>query len=109
MCGFHFRSLPKVWRTMIKPGVKFMDLFCLKNIRETTLFTAWKRQSSRERSSRKKSRSLLSMVKTQCRWMQLTSLERHVVPAAGALERVIAERKDGHLTPSAEAAEDGMS
>ena len=48
MCGFHFKSLPKVWRTMIKPGVKFMDLFCLKNIRETTLFTAWKRQSSTE-------------------------------------------------------------
>ena len=23
----------------MKPGVKFMDLFCLKNIRETTLFT----------------------------------------------------------------------
>ena len=22
---FHFKSLPKVWRTMIKPGVKFMD------------------------------------------------------------------------------------
>ena len=32
-----------------------MDLFCLKNIRETTLFTAWKRQSSRVRSLRKSS------------------------------------------------------
>ena len=29
--GLHFKSLPKVWRTMIKPGVKYMDLFCLKN------------------------------------------------------------------------------
>ena len=38
----------------MKPGVKFMDLFCLKNIWETTLFTAWKRQSRRERSFRKK-------------------------------------------------------
>ncbi len=37
--GFHFKSLPKVWRTMIKPGVKFMYLFSLKNICETTLFT----------------------------------------------------------------------
>lgn len=38
---------------MIKPGVKFMDLFCLKNMHETILFTAWNRQSRRERSFRK--------------------------------------------------------
>lgn len=35
------------------PGVKFMDLFCLKNMCDTILFTAWKRQSSKERSARK--------------------------------------------------------
>lgn len=37
--GFHFKSLLKVWSTIRKPGVKFMDLFCLKNIWETTLLT----------------------------------------------------------------------
>ena len=52
-----------------------MDLLCLKNIRETTLFTAWKRQSSRERSFKKKWRRLLSIVKTQWRWVTLTSLK----------------------------------
>lgn len=38
--GFHLRSLPKVGRTIMKPGVKFLDLFILWNMRETTLLTA---------------------------------------------------------------------
>ena len=37
--GFHFRFLPKVFSTIINPGVKFLDLFIWKNIRETTLLT----------------------------------------------------------------------
>ena len=37
MWGFHLRSLPKVWRTMIQPGVKFLDLFILKNMWKITL------------------------------------------------------------------------
>ena len=31
--------IPKVWGTMIKPGVKFLDVLILKNIREITLET----------------------------------------------------------------------
>ncbi len=38
--GGHLRSLSKVCKTMMKPGVKFLDLFIVKNIREITLFTA---------------------------------------------------------------------
>ena len=33
----------------MNPGVKFLDLFNLKNILETTLETEWKRQLSKER------------------------------------------------------------
>lgn len=70
--GFHFRSLPKVCRTQMKPGVKSSDLFCLWNIRETTLLTEEKRQLSRERSLRKKGRSSRAIVKT--RWRCWTSI-----------------------------------
>ena len=28
-CGFHFRFLPNICKTIIKPGVKFLDLFIL--------------------------------------------------------------------------------
>lgn len=59
----------------MKPGTKFCDLFILKNMRRITLRTARKRQSRRERSSRKKCRSSSSMVKTQWRWWQLISEE----------------------------------
>lgn len=60
--GFHLRSLPKVCKTIRKPGVKFLDLFICWNMRKTTLLTEWNRQLSRERSLRKKSRRFLSMV-----------------------------------------------
>ena len=66
MCGFHSSGRPKVWRTQIKPGTKFFDLFIWKNILEMTLCTAENRQLRRERSLRKKCRSSSSMVKTQC-------------------------------------------
>ena len=75
ICGFHFKSLPKVWRTIIKPGVKSIEWFCLKNMREITLFTEWKRQLSSVLSSKKKCRRFLSIVKTQCRCVTLTSLK----------------------------------
>ena len=75
MCGFHSSGRPKVWRTQIKPGTKFFDLFIWKNILEMTLCTAENRQLRRERSSRKKCRSSSSMVKTQCLCVQRTSLK----------------------------------
>ena len=59
----------------MNPGVKDSDLFMLKNILETTLLTAEKRQLSKERSSRKKWRSSSGIVKTQCLWTQLISLK----------------------------------
>ena len=50
--------------------------------------TAWKRQSRRERSSRKKCLSSSSMVKTQWRWWQRRSLKDMEV-----------ERSQQYLTP----------
>lgn len=52
--GFHSRGRPKVWRTQIKPGTKFFDLFREKKSCFMTSETASKRQLSRSRSSRKK-------------------------------------------------------
>ena len=75
ICGFHSRGRPKVWSTQIKPGTKFWDLFILLNMWRMTLWTARKRQFKRERSSRKKWRSSSSIVKTQWRCVQLTSLK----------------------------------
>ena len=75
MWGFHLRSLPNVWSTIIKPGVKFRDLLTLKNIRETTLVTEWNKQSSKLRSFKKKSLRLSSMVNTQCLCWVWTSLK----------------------------------
>ena len=73
--GFHFRSLPKVWRTQINPGVKSSDLLSLWNIRETTLLTEEKRQFKRERSDKNKGRSSLAIVKTQWRCWTLMILK----------------------------------
>ena len=74
ICGFHLRSLPKVCRTQMTPGVKSSDLLSLWNMRKTTLRTAEKRQFKRVRSSRKNCRRFSSMVKTQCRWLVLIIL-----------------------------------
>ena len=79
ICGFHSRGRPKVWSTQIKPGTKFWDLFILLNMWRMTLWTARKRQFKRERSSRKKWRSSSSIVKTQWRCVQLTSLKAILV------------------------------
>ena len=54
ICGFHSRGRPNVWRTQIKPGTKFLDLFRERKSSLRTSETASKRQLSRERSSRKK-------------------------------------------------------
>ena len=75
MCGFHFRSRPKVCRTQMNPGVKSWVLFTLWNIRMITLRTAEKRQFRSERSLRKKGRSSSAIVKTQWRWCALISLK----------------------------------
>ncbi len=40
------------------PGVKFMDLFCLKNMCDTTLFTEWKRQAGQKRLWQRKGTNL---------------------------------------------------
>ena len=77
ICGFHLRSLPKVCRTQMTPGVKSSDLLSLWNMRKTTLRTAEKRQFKRVRSSRKNCRRFSSMVKTQCRWLVLINYVIH--------------------------------
>lgn len=76
ICGFHFKSLPKVCRTMIKPGVKFFEWLRLKNMRKITLLVAEKRQSSKERSIRRKSLRSSSIVNTQCR-LRITVSRRY--------------------------------
>ena len=73
--GFHFKSLPKVCRTQIKPGVKDSDWFILWNRRRKVARTASKRRLSKWRSFRKKERSWESMVKTQWRCWTLMSLK----------------------------------
>lgn len=66
----------------MKPGTKFSDLFISWNMRRRTLLTALKRQSRRERFSRKKCRSSASIVKTQCRCVcTLNQFERHGIRA----------------------------
>ena len=61
------RSLPKVWSTQIKPGVKFSFLLSLWNILETTLLTASNKRLRRSRSFRNRSLSSSAIVKTQWR------------------------------------------
>lgn len=61
--------------TQIKPGVKFSDLLSLEKIRRMTSLTEWNRQLRREWSWRKKMWSSSGMVKTQCLWIQETSLQ----------------------------------
>lgn len=34
----HFKFRPKVWNTMTKSGVKFMDLFCLEKIGKLQIY-----------------------------------------------------------------------
>ena len=53
----------------------FIHFITLKNIRERTLATEWKRQWSRVLSWRKKSRRFSSIVKTQCLCGTLISLK----------------------------------
>ncbi len=101
--GFHSRGRPKVWRTQIKPGTKFLDMFNLKNIRRTTLRTAWNKQSRRERSSRKKWRRSSSIVKTQWRWehwmswkaMELALSWQYLMPQVG--QNLLLQRKGTNL------------
>lgn len=75
ICGFHSRGRPKVWRTQIKPGTKFLDLFREKKSSLMTSETDSKRQLRRSRSSRKNWRRESSIVKTRCLWVQLMSLK----------------------------------
>lgn len=89
--GFHFKSLPKVWRTQMNLGVKSSVLLSLWNNLKIAFWTAVKSKPSKERSSAKKWRSSSSIVKMQWRWLALMILKdiavvrsiEYIVPQEG--------------------------
>lgn len=103
---FHFKFLPKVWRTSIKSGVNFSVLLSLWNMRKITLWTASKRRPRSSRSSRKKYLSSESMVKTQWRCWTLIILKdmevvrsiEYLVPQVG--QNLLWQRKGTNLRVS---------
>ena len=84
----------------MNPGVKFLDLFNLKNILETTLETEWKRQLSKERFFEKKIPKVFIDGENTVAMLNMNQLKGHTgrafhgifVSASGAKTTVAAER-----------------
>ena len=70
---------------------------CIRDRRETTLLTAENRQFRRERSSRKKCRSSLAMVKTQCRcWTSMILKDMEVDLSMEYMLPQVGQKREWH-------------